>query len=678
MPLSTENSRTLSGSGTSKEASSRTSRVNAGPIYTFAEFRLDSLNRLLTSNGREIHLPGRVFDVLLYMVERPGQLLMKEDLLNDVWEGAFVEESSLTVATSTLRHALEDDRRDRRYIQTVARRGYRFIADVQIVESKSIAPSAGGSETSPPALDDDNSSIAISAPPSQLTTPSAGEEEKSLELPASPKKRDWWPLIVLYAFLFAALGLGVWRLLSPRSQLHSLAVLPVTLASSGSNAFDELDLLDTTDALASRLENEIAVRPTSAVLRYAASGAVDPVAAGREQNVDVVLAGSLSTDGNNDTLGLKLIRVRDGVTLWQDVFRGHGLNELQAAAGDALVRKLHSFGAKAPAHPAAAEDPMARANNPAYQLYIRGRYFWNLRTQDGLHKAAACFRQAVDADPGYAPAYAGLADSYALLASFSVEPGSLSNADALSAALSAIHLDPTLAEPHASLGMILFFTDWKLHDAEGEFERAISLNPNYATAYHWYSLDLAAMGRFPEALYEARDAQKLDPLSLIINTNVGWIEYLSHNYAAATTDLQRVLEMDPTFARARTRLGMVELSEGDYSDAVRDLKQALASSGDQDPYVEGLLGDAEAASGHTADAQLLLEDLERRKTTTYVPPISRAMILIGLHRHQDAITALQQAIQDHSTSMVYAKVDPILDPLRNEPAFQALLQAIPN
>jgi tetratricopeptide (TPR) repeat protein len=226
--------------------------------------------------------------------------------------------------------------------------------------------------------------------------------------------------------------------------------------------------------------------------------------------------------------------------------------------------------------------------------------------------------------------------------------------------------------------MILFFTDWKLHDAEGEFERAISLNPNYATAHHWYSLDLAAMGRFPEALYEARNAQKLDPLSLIINTNVGWIEYLSHNYAAATTSLQRVLEMDPTFARARTRLGMVELSEGDYSDAVRDLKQALASSGDQDPYVEGLLGDAEAASGHTADAQLILEDLERRKTTSYVPPISRAMVLIGLHRYQDAITALQQAIQDHSTSMVYAKVDPLLDPLRNEPAFKALLQSIPN
>jgi DNA-binding winged helix-turn-helix (wHTH) protein/Tfp pilus assembly protein PilF/TolB-like protein len=674
MPLTTENPRSVSGPESAKEDSSHASRQDPRQIYIFGEFRLDPSNRLLTSNGREIPLAGRIFDLLLYLVQRPGQLLMKDDLLNVVWEGAFVEESSLTVAISALRRALNDDPHIRLYIQTVARRGYRFIAGVHRVESMLIsppsAPISGASEPEealvPPA---------IAASPE--SSASMSEEEESLHQAGTRKRGRWWPLFCLYAALLAILSLGVWRLLMPQRALQSLAVLPVTAASAGDHAFDEVELLGTTDALVSRIENEMVVRPTSSVLRYAASGAVDPVVAGQEQDVDAVLVGLLSSDGTNDVLQLKLVRVRDGLTLWQDVFRAHGLNELQAAAGDAVARRMHSFGAKASTHPATAESPLARANNPAYQLYIRGRYFWNLRTEDGLRKAAACFRQAIDADPNYAPAYAGLADSYALLASFSVEPGSLSNADARSAALSAIHLDPTLAEPHASLGMILFFTDWNVRAAEVEFERAIALNPNYATAHHWYALDLAAMGRFPEALYEARVAQKLDPLSLIINTNVGWIEYLAHDYTAATADLHRVLEMDPTFARARTRLGMVELSEGDYADAIQDFKQALASSGDQDPYVEGLLGYAEADNGHPADAQHILDDLQRRQDTSYVPPISRALVMIGLQRRQEAIIALGQTIQDHSTSMVYAKVDPTLDPLRNEAAFQTLLRSMP-
>jgi len=295
---------------------------------------------------------------------------------------------------------------------------------------------------------------------------------------------------------------------------------------------------------------------------------------------------------------------------------------------------------------------------------------------DGLRKSAEYFRQSIDANPNYAPAYAGLADSYALLASFSVEPGSSANADARSAALSAIHLDPTLAEPHASLGMIYFFTDWNLQAAEREFEQAIRLNPNYATAHHWYALDLAAEGRSAQALYEIHRAQQLDPLSLIIGTNVGWIEYLAHDYPAATRDLHRVLEMDPNFVRARTRLGMVEMATGDDTAAIGDLTRALALSGDEDPWVAGLRGDAEARVGNRAAAEKALADLRKRSSTQYVPPISRGLILIGLGRKPEALAALAQAVDDHSTSMVYARVDPALDALRGDPQFSALLTRI--
>ena len=632
-------------------------------IFEFDHFRLDPANRLLTAEGKEVALPGRAFDLLLRLVGHPGELLTKEDLLTAVWEGSFVEESNLTVAISTLRRALGEDPQDRRYIQTVARRGYRFIAPVREVDAAARLPR-----------------FVETAAPTVVVSPQASEEfsyaPASAAVAEMPKTRSW-PLGLLYAVLLGALAFGAWKLLKPHAPLHTLAVLPLTVSSpTGAKAPSEIELLGMTDALVSHLEGQLVVRPTSSVLKYSAAETVDPVAAGVEQGVDAVLIGSLAM-GNDAALRLRLVRVRDGLTLWQNTFHAADLAGLQQVAGTAVTEELRRLGAtNADKAVAPAESPLAKASNPAYPLYLRGRYFWNQRTVDGLHKSIESFRQAIAADPNFAPAYAGLADSYALLASFSVEPGSSANADARSAALSAIQLDPALAEPHASLGMIYFFTDWRLAAAESEFERAIELNPNYATAHHWYALDLAAEGRFPQALYEVRLAQKLDPLSLIIGTNVGWIEYLGRDYAAATADLHRVLELDPKFARARTRLGMVEMSQGDYAGAIRNLTQALAASGEKDPYVAGLLGDALAQSGDKAAAQRILDDLHRRSATEYVPPISRGLVLLGLHRNAEAIKELEQAVDDHSTSMVYAKVDPTLDPLRGETTFPSLLTDI--
>jgi tetratricopeptide (TPR) repeat protein len=479
------------------------------------------------------------------------------------------------------------------------------------------------------------------------------------------------------ALLLLVLAAGFWYLMRPAEPIRTLAVLPLTASGKGVGATpNEVLLLGLTDGLISRLEDDLVVRPTSSVLRYSDGAPVDPVAAGREQEVDAVLAWSLVDDGGRNTLKVRLVRVRDKLTLWQDSFEGPetGLAQMVDSAATAAAKELHHLGA-VPA-PAASAKPANRANDTAYQLYLRGRYFWNRRTVDGLSKSVEYFRQAIAADPNYAPAYAGLADSYALLASFSVEPGSSANADARSAALSAIQLDPTLAEPHASLGMIYFFTDWNLAAAEREFVRAIQLNPNYATAHHWYALDLAAMGRFPQALYEIQTAHRLDPLSLIIGTNVGWVEYLARDYPGAVRDLHRVLELDPNFVRARTRLGMVEMATGDQPGAIADLTKALALSGDEDPWVEGLLGDAEARNGNRKAAEQALVELRARSATHYVPPISRGLVLIGLGRLPEADAALARAVEDHSTSMVYARVDPSLDDVRNDPGFKALLSRV--
>ena len=688
------------------QPAARQDAARQGAVYEFEEFRLDPANRLLCRNGKEVVLPGRGFDVLLMLVRRPRALLTKEELLASIWNGSFVEEANLTVAISTVRRALQEDPHQRRYIQTVARRGYRFVAEVRAIrnqdeENVAWAAAASGGESATvesPAVGElrtRHSSVAgdeaADAPQPGVVQPSPVSENAGLvedlavvsrthgAAEASRPRKPLLPTALIVGLLIAlAVGFGV--VLKPGQPIRTLAVLPFTMSGSDGSA-EEYVLLGLTDALITRLEGVLVVRPTSSVLLYSEGTQVDAVAAGRTQGVDAVLTGVLEKGVAGTSLRLHLIRVQDGFTLWQDSFHaGPGdLPQLEQDAGEAAAKALGRLSpGRAPGSriTPVKETVSQRANDPAYQLYLRGRYFWNRRTVDGLRKSVECFRQAIGADPNYAPAYAGLADSYALLASFSVEPGRSADADARSAALSAIHLDPTLAEPHASLGMIYFFTDWNLRAAQTEFERAIALDPNYATAHHWYALDLAAMGLEAQALYEIRLAQKLDPLSLIIGTNVGWIEYLGHDYADARRDLNRVLELDPNFVRARTRLGMVELTTGDNSSAIRDLTQALALSGDEDPWVEGLLGDAQARSGDRAGAQRTLAKLRARSAKEYVPPISRALVLLALGEKDQAIVALGQAVEDHSTAMVYARVDPLLDSVRGDAGFEGLLRPI--
>jgi Flp pilus assembly protein TadD len=221
--------------------------------------------------------------------------------------------------------------------------------------------------------------------------------------------------------------------------------------------------------------------------------------------------------------------------------------------------------------------------------------------------------------------------------------------------------------------MISFFSDWDGHAAEQEFQRAIALEPNYATAHHWYGLDLAAMGRLPESLSEVRRARQLDPLSLIINTNVGWVLYLSRHYDEAITEFRKALELDPDFPRARTRLGITYMQKGDFAAATRELGESLRLSG-QDPYIAGVLGEARALAGDNAGARRILDELKKRSKQHYVPPFSLALICIGLGAHDEALQWLVQAYDDHSTSMVYAKIDPSLDPMRSDPRFRELLR----
>ncbi len=617
------------------------------PVFDFGPFRLNPSERLLTKDGQSVALPRRAFDTLVILVQSKGRLLTKSELMTAVWPDCFVEEANLMVAVSTVRKALGDEEPQRKYIQTVPGTGYRFIGD--IVEAA-------------------------------MPEPSQPDPVQAVAVPVQPVRAFHWSRwIAGVAVLVLAVVAGAWalksRLMPAVHPIRTVAVLP--FRTLGEDTSQEYLGLGMTDALITKLGvvGGITVRPTGAVIKYA-KGTMNPLAAGREQSVDAILDGRIQASPSIVRVTVQLVRVSDGVTVWAGAFEQspQQMFRLQDSMGETIAGQLaqHLTGQQLTGEEKRRIAKNDTLSNEAYESYMRGRLLWNRRTEDSLVRGIDYFQKAIDADPNYALAYAGLADSYALMASFSVEPGRKAHPNARAAALRAIQLDSSLAEPHASLGMISFFSDWEFKEAERHFREAISLHPEYATAHHWYALDLAAMGRLPESLSEVRRAEQLDPNSMIIDTNVGWILYFSRRYDEAIVQYRRTLDLDPGFARARTRLGIALALEGDFPAAIPQLEDAVRLSG-SDPYVEGVLAYARALSGDKAAARKTLRGLNERSKNHYVPPFSNALVCIGLGDKAEALRWLEQAYEDHSTSMVYAKVDPILDPLRAEPRFQALL-----
>ncbi len=614
-------------------------------LYEFGPFRIDPAERLLLCKGHPVPLTTKAFETLLVLVRRGGHLVEKSELLNAVWANSFVEEGNLAVTISTLRKALGDEGSEHKYIQTVAKHGYRFVGDVRTVLE---------SEPEPP-------SPVVAAPAS---------------LPEGlPRRRHVLSALKIGVLVLASLSVAItiMRFQKPsgaQAEIHSLAVLP--FRSLNSDTAHEYLGLGMADALITKLGStgQIVVRPTSAVLKYANSLA-DPLAAGREQRVDAILDGHIQAFPERVRVTVQLVRVADGASLWADTFEESPQHIF--ALEDAVAERI----AQSMSIRLSGEEKMRLARRhtesiKAYQLYLRGRYFWNKRTEEGLRRSIAYFQQATTEDPEYALAYAGLADSYALLGSYGVEPALKANPSAKAAALKALQLDNSLAEAHASLGMISFYYDWNWPQAEQEFRRAIALNPNYPMAHNWYGVNLAAMGRLEEALDKVGRAEQLDPLSLIINTDVGHILYLSRRYDQAIDAFRKVIDLDPHFARAHARLGMTYTAKRVFGDAIHELKEAQRLSG-HDPYVDGLLGYVQALSGSRRTARKLLQGLTDRSRRQYVPAFSMALVCIGLGERDRALEWLEKAYQDRSTYMVYAKTDPLLDPVRSDPRFAALL-----
>lgn len=636
-------------------------------LYEFGMFRLDPAQRLLLRKGKPVSLTPKAFDLLVAMVEQNGDLLLKDKLMNTIWPGVSVEEGNLAVTVSQLRKVLGDDRRDHRYIETVSKKGYRFVAPVQDFPAE--CP-----ET-----------------PTLVTPlyrePESLPREQPLHLamvadhqPSTPSLPSWQWFALFAILLVACFGGG--RVLAKRrataalvnaSSIKSLAVMP--FETFGTKSGEEYLGLGVADALITRLSNtgKILVRPTSAIEQYR-NTSITPQNAGREQEVDAVLNGRIQRDGNRVRMTVQMVRVGDGAQLWAQTFDEEFTNAFNLE-DEVSERVAHSIRLQLTdrEHDRFVKRPTESPH--AYEAFVKGRYYWNKRTNDGMNKGLEYFREAIRLDPGFAEAYEGVADSYAGLGLYAALPPDEAFPAARAAAIKALQMDDSLAEAHATLGLIDFYYDWNGAASQTEFQLAFDSNQNNAIAHSWNAENFAAMARFPEAVSEARRAVQEDPLSLIVNSNAGWTFCLAGHYDEAVQTLTKAIEVDPNFPRTHFRLGEVYETRGLYDNAIVELSQAVRLSGG-DVYYTAALGHAYGLSGRSGEARQILHTLLRRADHHYVPSYALAMVYLGLKENDNALIWLNKAAKDHSTSLAYFRVDPFLQVLGADTEFDRLSRRI--
>jgi len=392
---------------------------------------------------------------------------------------------------------------------------------------------------------------------------------------------------------------------------------------------------------------------------------------GTRLNVPIVLEGSVRKSGNRIRITVQLSSVADGRTLWSERFDRElaDVFAVQDEIAGTIVRTLRStllrdLGDTTPVR--------YTSNVKAYSLYLKGRYCWNRRTQEGIKEGIRYFEQAIQEDPGYALAYSGLADSYALDLDYRGVPVFEGMERARAEARKALELDETLAEAHTSLAWVTFIFDWDWPEAEREFSRAIALNPRYATARQWYSWFLAAMGRYDESLAQGRMAVDLDPASVSIRRSMGWLLYYARRYDDALEYLRRALAMNPTWETHRL-LGLVYLQQGSYDEAHASFQEAVANS-EHDALSLAGLGQVAARRGRVEEARAVLQELGERAKTRYISPVAQAGLYVSLGEADKAFEWMDRAYDDRRGWLAYLKIEPMLDGIRIDPRFARLLE----
>lgn len=571
-------------------------------VARFGVFEADLRTRELRKRGLRLKLEEKPFQILELLLERAGELVTREALREKLWPDTFVGfDRSLNTAINKLRQVLGDLAVNPRFVETRPRRGYRFIAPVEM-------PGAGMRSSPQPSEAID--SIAV------LPFQNAGGDPE---------------------MEYLSDGLT-------ESLIHSLSQLP-----------------------------EVRVMARSTVFRYKGRE-VDPQTVGRDLNIRVVLTGKVVRRNGTLIIGTELVDVDNGWRLWGEQYNRKLSDiivvqeEIAKEISEKLRLRLTGGGKKR-------LGKRYTENTDAYRDYLKGRYYWNKMTEEGLKKSIGYFEQAIQKDPNYALAYAGLADSHSLFGFFSLLPPKEVMPRAKEAALKALAIDDGLAEAHASLAGIKKVYDWDWLAAEREYQRALELNPNYATAHHWYADYLSAVGRSQEALAEIQRAQELDPLSLVISMEVAWNLYMAREYDRAVEQSLKTLEMESDFSPAHYTLGLAYEQVARYEEAIAALQEARNTSGGN-PVSLAALGHAYATAGRRREAMKTLNELRKISERSYVSPYWSAILYAGLGENAPAFEWLEKAYEERDVWLVWLKAEPRFDSLRSDPQFEDLLRRV--
>jgi len=639
-------------------------------VVRFGTYEVSLQSGEVRKAGLRIRVQQQPMKLLEILLERPGEVVTREELRSRVWaDESFGDfDQAVNIAIAKLRSALEDSAENPRFIETLPKRGYRFIAEVSVVDVDA-RPRKPGSSTG-------------DLPWSQKKNASGHEIQGGrLTIASVVSKHSLWSTrrVIVTLALVLSLSSATLAVLVFRSRgraptgIRSLAVLPLDSLSGDASQNYFADGM--TDELITDLAQISALRVISRTSVMVYKGARKPLPQiARELNVDAVVEGTVLRSGDQVRITAQLIEASTDRHLWSQSYEGELRdtlalqNRVARAIADQIRINL------TPQEQAALKN--VRVVNPeAYESYLKGRYFWNKRTANGLKVALAYFSQAIEEDPKYAQAYSGLADTYALLGDwqYAVMTPKEAFPKAKAAAIKALELDSALGEAHNSLAFVLDGFDWDLDSGGKEFRRAIELNPGYATAHHWYAWHLSLLGRYDEAIAEMRKAENLDPLSLIINADLAELLVLAHSYDESIRQSRKTIEMDPNFALAHNQLAQAYLQKHRYDEAVAEMQKAVQLS-EGSPTCIANLARAYVASGKRSEAVKLLSDLKKRSNPGYSNASEIAMIYASLGDTDQAMNWLEKGYEERFNPGVLLR--PGFDPLRSDSRFQDLVHRI--
>jgi TolB-like protein/DNA-binding winged helix-turn-helix (wHTH) protein/Flp pilus assembly protein TadD len=623
-------------------------------IIRFGVFEINARSGELWKQGRKVRLEGQPVQILLCLLENPGELVTREELRQRLWPAdTYVNfEQSLNAAVKRLRQALNDSAGNPRFVETLPRRGYRFLVPVQAVNAAEEEPNL------------------VEIPPAQLA-PAAGDLPEAKGFLRSPFwKRSGWALLLL------SIGVTAWMLRSKNTQspvIRSLAVLPMENLSRDPSQDYFADGM--TDELITELGqiSELRVISRTSMMTYKGANKSLPQIA-RELNVDAVIEGTVLRSGDQVRITAQLIQAPADKHLWAQSYEGDVRQTLalQRQVARAIAEEIQI---ELTSHERDVLKSVKAVNPDAYEAYLKGRYFWNKRTPDSMKKAIEYFNQAVEKDPNYAQAYAGLTDSYALAGDwkYGVLAPKEAYPKAKAAATRAIALDSTLGAAHISLAYCLDGFDWDFASAGREFKKGIELSPGYATGYEWYGWHLASLGQNGEAIAQVEKAANLDPLSLIISSDLAEELLVAHRYDEAVNESQKTINMDHFFAPAHYVSGEAFVQKHMYDRAIAELQKATELSEGSTAF-NANLAYAYAVSGRRNEALKILNDLKNQSQHGFSNASQIALVYVGLDQKDQAMAWLEKAFEDRFSPWVLMR--PAFDPLRSDARFQDLIRRI--